>query len=230
MITNSIKNKHEVIEALKKKLIVYLVEKRLGFGSAIDKAEYVREDVAEEEIKMEGLQLAILKMDEPKFGKWFPNWEGPYMILKVVGRGAYQLHDKNDGLRHSNLVNGPCSLIYALNFGVDCKAEWVENCDFIQRRRMQKFLHMILAWLCGGCMVLVVTRLKVLKEFDRWHDPMQVLIPREVWNDVSVVPLVVVYLSWQECSRLTMPSLECWSDKLEAGMEWIRLECWIGME
>ncbi|KAF3433619.1 hypothetical protein FNV43_RR24722 [Rhamnella rubrinervis] len=39
-------------------------------------------------------------------GKWSPNWEGPYMISKVVGKGAYQLHDKDDGLRYSNLING----------------------------------------------------------------------------------------------------------------------------
>ncbi|KAF3436647.1 hypothetical protein FNV43_RR19393 [Rhamnella rubrinervis] len=95
MITNPIKNKYEPVETLKKKLIVYLVEKILGFSSAIDKIECLREDMVEEEIKMEELQLALLKMDDLKFGKWSPNWEELYMILKVVGRGAYQLYDKD---------------------------------------------------------------------------------------------------------------------------------------
>ncbi|KAF3433618.1 hypothetical protein FNV43_RR24721 [Rhamnella rubrinervis] len=66
MITNPIKKKHEVVEALKKKLIIYLVEKRLGFDSAIDKVECVREDTTEEEIRMDELRPAQLKMNDSK--------------------------------------------------------------------------------------------------------------------------------------------------------------------
>ena len=43
---------------------------------------------------------------DPRFGKWSPNWEGPYVISKVVGKGAYQLYDNNDNQRHSNPING----------------------------------------------------------------------------------------------------------------------------
>ena len=43
---------------------------------------------------------------DPRFGKWSPNWEGPYVISKVMGKGAYQLYDNNDNQRHSNLING----------------------------------------------------------------------------------------------------------------------------
>ncbi|KAF3447645.1 hypothetical protein FNV43_RR12832 [Rhamnella rubrinervis] len=61
---------------------------------------------------------------DPKFGKWSTNWEGPYVIF--VGKGAYQLHDKCDGLRHSNPKNG----------------------HFLKKCRIRKFLCVILDY--GG--------------------------------------------------------------------------------
>ena len=66
MITNIEKERYKAIETLKKKLIIYLVEKKLRFGSAINKAECIMEDVAEEEIKFEELRPAHLKMDDSK--------------------------------------------------------------------------------------------------------------------------------------------------------------------
>ncbi|XP_024164578.1 uncharacterized protein LOC112171663 [Rosa chinensis] len=42
---------------------------------------------------------------DPRFGKWSPNWEGPFIIDKVLGKGAYHLRDK-DGERHAMPING----------------------------------------------------------------------------------------------------------------------------
>ena len=42
---------------------------------------------------------------DPRFGKWSPNWEGPFLISKVLGKGAYQLQDL-DSQSHSNPING----------------------------------------------------------------------------------------------------------------------------
>ncbi|PRQ31678.1 putative ribonuclease H-like domain-containing protein [Rosa chinensis] len=41
---------------------------------------------------------------DPRFGKWSPNWEGPFIIDKVLGKGAYHLRDK-DGERHAMPIN-----------------------------------------------------------------------------------------------------------------------------
>jgi hypothetical protein len=39
------------------------------------------------------------------FGKWSPKWEGPYIIHKILPKGAYHLRDI-DGLIHKNPING----------------------------------------------------------------------------------------------------------------------------
>ncbi|KAM1529741.1 hypothetical protein ACFX1Z_018912 [Malus domestica] len=42
---------------------------------------------------------------DPRFGKWSPNWEGPFVIHKVIGNGAYHLKDRT-GVIHRLLING----------------------------------------------------------------------------------------------------------------------------
>lgn len=42
---------------------------------------------------------------DPRFGKFSPTWEGPFIIDKILGLGAYQLRDK-DGEQHSMPING----------------------------------------------------------------------------------------------------------------------------
>ncbi|XP_059627205.1 uncharacterized protein LOC132269996 [Cornus florida] len=44
-------------------------------------------------------------MNDRKYGKWSPNWEGPFMIYKVLKGGAYHLQDL-DGERHPRPING----------------------------------------------------------------------------------------------------------------------------
>ena len=31
---------------------------------------------------------------DPRFGKWYPNWESPYIMSQVIYRGAYRLVDR----------------------------------------------------------------------------------------------------------------------------------------
>ncbi|KAM2346943.1 hypothetical protein ACFXTH_010619 [Malus domestica] len=40
-----------------------------------------------------------------RFGKWSPTWEGPFVIHKVLGKGAYHLRDQT-GLIHKLPING----------------------------------------------------------------------------------------------------------------------------
>ncbi|CAL2270798.1 unnamed protein product [Prunus armeniaca] len=42
---------------------------------------------------------------DPKFGKWSPTWEGPFLIHQVLGKGAYKLSDQN-GRVHDARING----------------------------------------------------------------------------------------------------------------------------
>ena len=42
---------------------------------------------------------------DPRFGKWSPNWEGPFVVYKVLGKGAYHLNDRT-GLIHKLPING----------------------------------------------------------------------------------------------------------------------------
>ncbi|XP_058208164.1 uncharacterized protein LOC131321176 [Rhododendron vialii] len=51
---------------------------------------------------------AILPLDKKKkgkFGKWSPNWEGPFRVLKVLRGGAYQLESVL-GVAHGRTING----------------------------------------------------------------------------------------------------------------------------
>ncbi|KAF7152527.1 hypothetical protein RHSIM_Rhsim01G0085000 [Rhododendron simsii] len=51
---------------------------------------------------------AILPLDKKKkryFGKWSPNWEGPFRVLKVLRGGAYQL-ESILGAIHERTING----------------------------------------------------------------------------------------------------------------------------
>ncbi|XP_059663476.1 uncharacterized protein LOC132309146 [Cornus florida] len=44
-------------------------------------------------------------VNDRKYGKWSPNWEGPFMVYKVLKRGAYHLQDL-DGEIHTRPING----------------------------------------------------------------------------------------------------------------------------
>ncbi|CAL9029560.1 unnamed protein product [Prunus brigantina] len=41
---------------------------------------------------------------DPKFGKWSPTWEGPFLVHQVLGKGAYKLSDQN-GQVHDAPIN-----------------------------------------------------------------------------------------------------------------------------
>ncbi|XP_040369505.1 uncharacterized protein LOC121051331 [Rosa chinensis] len=47
-------------------------------------------------------------------GKWTPRWEGPYIIYKILGKGAFHLKDR-DGDVHHNPINGRYLKKYFLN-------------------------------------------------------------------------------------------------------------------
>ncbi|XP_059626926.1 uncharacterized protein LOC132269687 [Cornus florida] len=44
-------------------------------------------------------------VNDRKYGKWSPNWEGPFMVYKVLKEGAYHLQDL-DGEIHLRPING----------------------------------------------------------------------------------------------------------------------------
>ncbi|KAM1515645.1 hypothetical protein ACFX10_014724 [Malus domestica] len=44
-------------------------------------------------------------LKDPRFGKWSPNWEGPFIVHKVYGKGAYHLKDRT-GVIHKLPING----------------------------------------------------------------------------------------------------------------------------
>ena len=48
--------------------------------------------------------LPVGKKDR-RYGKWSPNWEGPFKVLKVLRNGAYHLQDL-DGDIHVRSING----------------------------------------------------------------------------------------------------------------------------
>ena len=48
---------------------------------------------------------------DSKFGKWSPNWEGPFQIYKVVSKGAYMLQGL-DGEVYGRALNGKYSKKY----------------------------------------------------------------------------------------------------------------------
>ncbi|XP_059654775.1 uncharacterized protein LOC132301549 [Cornus florida] len=42
---------------------------------------------------------------DKEYGKWTPNWKGPYLVERVLGKGAYRLMDI-DGESHKHPMNG----------------------------------------------------------------------------------------------------------------------------
>ncbi|XP_070678096.1 uncharacterized protein [Malus domestica] len=44
-------------------------------------------------------------LKDPRFGKWSPNWEGPFIVHKVYGKGVYHLKDRT-GVVHRLPING----------------------------------------------------------------------------------------------------------------------------
>nr|ABA96933.1 retrotransposon protein, putative, unclassified [Oryza sativa Japonica Group] len=49
--------------------------------------------------------ILLIGTRDNKFGKWSPNWEGPFQILKVVSKGAYMLQGL-DGKVYGQALNG----------------------------------------------------------------------------------------------------------------------------
>lgn len=49
--------------------------------------------------------ILLLDSKDPKYGKWSPNWEGPYKVNNVLPNGAYNLEDL-DGTKHMRFING----------------------------------------------------------------------------------------------------------------------------
>ncbi|MCL0149128.1 hypothetical protein M2T53_28475, partial [Klebsiella pneumoniae] len=52
-----------------------------------------------------------------EFGKWSPNWEGPFQIHKVVSKGAYMLRGL-DGEVYGRALNGKYLKKYYLSVWV----------------------------------------------------------------------------------------------------------------
>ncbi|CAL2227978.1 unnamed protein product [Prunus armeniaca] len=52
---------------------------------------------------------------DPRFGKFSPNWEGPFIIERILGRGAFQLRDR-DGEWHNLPINGQYLKKYTSSF------------------------------------------------------------------------------------------------------------------
>lgn len=44
-------------------------------------------------------------MKYPNYGKWPSKWEGPFIVDRILGNGAYHLHDR-DGELHHMPING----------------------------------------------------------------------------------------------------------------------------
>lgn len=49
--------------------------------------------------------IVPIGLKDPKFGKWSPNWVGPFLIHQVMEGGAYRLKDC-DGEIHPSGING----------------------------------------------------------------------------------------------------------------------------
>ncbi|XP_008227737.1 PREDICTED: uncharacterized protein LOC103327222 [Prunus mume] len=49
--------------------------------------------------------ILLVGSKDPKFGKWSPTWEGPFLVHQVLGKGAYKLSDQN-GQVHDASING----------------------------------------------------------------------------------------------------------------------------
>ncbi|XP_048422569.1 uncharacterized protein LOC125469366 [Pyrus x bretschneideri] len=46
-----------------------------------------------------------VEIKDPRFGKWSSNWEGSFIVHKVLDKGAYHLRDRT-GLIHKLPING----------------------------------------------------------------------------------------------------------------------------
>ncbi|KAM1131882.1 hypothetical protein ACFX19_047051 [Malus domestica] len=46
-----------------------------------------------------------IRIKDPRFSKWSLNWEGSFVIHKVLGNGAYRLKDQT-GAVHNLPING----------------------------------------------------------------------------------------------------------------------------
>ncbi|XP_059671063.1 uncharacterized protein LOC132316604 [Cornus florida] len=60
-----------------------------------------------------------------EYGKWTPNWEGPYLVKRVLGKGAYRLMDI-DGGSHRHPVNGVYLKDYHPSIYEDWKATFIQ--------------------------------------------------------------------------------------------------------
>ncbi|XP_059654809.1 uncharacterized protein LOC132301587 [Cornus florida] len=60
-----------------------------------------------------------------EYGKWTPNWEGPYLVERVLGKGAYRLMDI-DGGSHRHPVNGVYLKEYHPSIYEDWKATFIQ--------------------------------------------------------------------------------------------------------
>ncbi|TQD95494.1 hypothetical protein C1H46_018906 [Malus baccata] len=49
--------------------------------------------------------VLLVGIKDPRFGKWSPTWEGPFIIHKVLSKSAYHLRDRT-GLVHKLPING----------------------------------------------------------------------------------------------------------------------------
>ncbi|CAL2246498.1 unnamed protein product [Prunus armeniaca] len=56
--------------------------------------------------------VLLIGTKDPRLGKFSPNWEGPFIIDRILGRGAFQLRDR-DGELHNLLINGQYLKKYA---------------------------------------------------------------------------------------------------------------------
>ncbi|XP_008237340.1 PREDICTED: uncharacterized protein LOC103336081 [Prunus mume] len=48
--------------------------------------------------------ILLVGSKDPKFGKWSPTWEGPFLVHQVLGNEAYKLSDQN-GRVHDAPIN-----------------------------------------------------------------------------------------------------------------------------
>ncbi|XP_008237276.1 PREDICTED: uncharacterized protein LOC103336018 [Prunus mume] len=79
-----------------------------------DYTQAMAQELEDSEQKQEGLQQEgeakdfcrrRLGMANSRFGKFSPNWEGPFIIQQIPGRDAFQLRDR-DGELHNLPING----------------------------------------------------------------------------------------------------------------------------
>ena len=78
-----------------------------------------RKQFAEEDIVWKA--ILPIRTKDPRFGKWYPNWEGPYIVSQVVYGGAYRLVDIQ-GKELSKSIKGKISKeMLSFHLGNHCK-------------------------------------------------------------------------------------------------------------